>query len=99
MEAHRLTLKTGKIDKGQELGEEKETFKPPATMKTFHRFNVPATLNVTFQGTEPIENAMRNSRAMICKVCRWNAKTGQPTSWLGVALLLVQEGFLGTESE
>ena len=60
---------------------------------SFHRLNVPATLNVTFLSTNHIENVMRNSRGMIGKVCRWNAKTDQLTRWMGVALLRAQEGF------
>ena len=60
---------------------------------SFHRLNVPATLNVTFLSTNHIENVMRNSRGMIGKVCRWNAQTDQLTRWMGVALLRAQEGF------
>jgi hypothetical protein len=60
---------------------------------SFHRLNVPATLNVTFLSTNHIENVMRNSRGMIDKVCRWNPKTDQLTRWMGVALLRAQEGF------
>lgn len=59
----------------------------------FHRLNVPSTLNVTFLSTNHIENVMRNSQAMIGKVCRWNAKTDQLARWMGVALLRAQEGF------
>jgi hypothetical protein len=60
---------------------------------SFHRLNVPATLNVTFLSTNHIENVMRNSRGMIDKVSRWNPKTDQLTRWMGVALLRAQEGF------
>lgn len=59
----------------------------------FHRLNLPATLNVTFLSTNHIVNVMRNSRGMIGKVCRWNAKADQLTHWMGVALLRAQEGF------
>ena len=59
----------------------------------FHRLNVPATLNVTFLSTNPIENVMRNSRGLIGKVSRWDSKTDQLTRWMGVALLRAQEGF------
>jgi hypothetical protein len=51
---------------------------------SFHRLNVPATLNVTFLSANHIENVMRNSRGMIGKVCRWNAKTDQLARWMGV---------------
>jgi transposase-like protein len=60
---------------------------------SFHRLNVPATLNVTFLSTNHIENVMRNSRGMIDKVCRWHPKTDQLARWMGVALLRAQEGF------
>jgi hypothetical protein len=56
---------------------------------SFHRLNVPATLNVTFLSTNHIENVMRNSGGMIGKVCRWNSKTDQLERWMGVALLRV----------
>ncbi len=36
---------------------------------------------------------MNRLRGMIGKVCRWNPKTDQLTRWMGVALLLAQEGF------
>lgn len=60
---------------------------------SFHRLNVPSTLNVTFLSTNHIENVMRNSRGVISKVSRWSAKTDQLTRWMGVALLRAQEGF------
>lgn len=59
----------------------------------FHRLNVPATLDVTFLSTNHIGKVMRNSRGMICKVCRWNPKTDQLTRWMEVALRRDQEGF------
>ena len=59
----------------------------------FHRLDVPATLNVTFLSTNPIENVMRNSRGTLGKVCRWNRQTDQLPRWMGVALLRAQEGF------
>ena len=60
---------------------------------SFHRLNVPATLNVTFLSTNHIENVMRNSRGVIGKVSRWDPKTDQLSRWMGVALLRAQEGF------
>jgi hypothetical protein len=36
---------------------------------------------------------MRDSRGVIGKVCRWNAKTDQLTRWMGVAPLRAQEDF------
>jgi len=60
---------------------------------SFHRLDVPATLNVTFLSTNHIENVMRNTRGMIGKVSRWDPKTDQLTRWMGVALLRAQEGF------
>jgi hypothetical protein len=59
----------------------------------FYRLNVSATLNVTFLSTNHIENAMRNSRGMIGKVCRWNTKTDQLTQWMEAVLLRARESF------
>ena len=36
---------------------------------------------------------MCNTRGMIGKVSRWNAKTDQLSRWMGVVLLRAQEGF------
>ena len=50
---------------------------------SFHRLNVPATLNVTFLSNNHIETVMRNSRGLIGKVSRWNPKTDQLSRWMG----------------
>ena len=59
----------------------------------FHRLNVPATLNVTFLSTNHIENVIRNTRGVIGRVCRWQARSDQLERWMGVALLRAQSGF------
>jgi glycosyltransferase involved in cell wall biosynthesis len=60
---------------------------------SFHRLDVPVTLNLTFLSTDHIENVMRNTRGVIGKVCRWHPKTDQLARWMGVALLRAHEGF------
>jgi len=54
---------------------------------SFHRLDVPATLNLTFLSTNHIENVMRHSRGVIGKVCRCHPRADQLARWMGVALL------------
>ncbi|HBE23931.1 MAG TPA: IS256 family transposase [Verrucomicrobiales bacterium] len=79
--------------KGKNLGAAESLESRKDGILSFHRLNVPSTLNVTFLSTNHIENVMRNSRGVIGKVSRWNAQTDQLTRWMGVALLRAQEGF------
>ncbi len=60
---------------------------------TFHRLNVPATLNVTFLSTNLIENVMLNFRRHTDRVTKWDPKTDQVERWTSSALLLAEEGF------
>jgi transposase-like protein len=60
---------------------------------TFHRLNVPATLNVTFLSTNLIENVMLNFRRHTNRVTKWNPKTDQVDRWASSALLMAEEGF------
>jgi len=60
---------------------------------TFHRLNVPATLNQTFLSTNIIENVMLNYRRHTDRVTKWDAKTDQVDRWTSSALLLAEEGF------
>lgn len=60
---------------------------------TFHRLNVPATLNRTFLSTNLIENVMLNFRRHTDRVTKWNLKTDQVERWTSSALLLAEEGF------
>jgi len=60
---------------------------------TFHRLNVPATLNRTFLSTNPIENVMSNYRAHTNRVNKWNPKTDQVERWTSGTLLMAEEGF------
>ena len=60
---------------------------------TFHRLNVPATLNVAFLSTNLIENVMRNYRRHTDRVTKWNGKADQVDRWSATALLQAEEGF------
>ena len=60
---------------------------------TFHRLNVPATLNISFLSTNLIENVMRNYRRHTDRVTKWNGKEDQVDRWSATALLQAEEGF------
>lgn len=64
-----------------------------ADLLTFHRLNVPATLNQTFLTTNLIENVMLNFRRHTDRVTRWQPKTDQVERWTSTALLMAEEGF------
>ena len=55
--------------------------------------DVPNTLNTAFLSTNAIENAFRNLRRHIGRVCRWRAETDQADRWLASGLMLAQKGF------
>ena len=58
-----------------------------------HRLNVPSTLNVSLLSTNNIENAFKNLRMHIGRVCRWRSNTNQADLWVASGLILAQEGF------
>lgn len=58
-----------------------------------HRLNTPNTLAVSLLSTNCIENAFKNLRRHIGRVCRWRAETDQADRWLASGLILAQEGF------
>lgn len=58
-----------------------------------HRLNVPGTLNVSLLSTNNIENAFKNLRMHIGRVCRWRSKTDQADVWVASGLILAQQGF------
>lgn len=60
---------------------------------SFHRLDVPNTLNVTFLSTNHIENAFRNLRRHIGRVCRWRKESRQADLWVSSGLMLAQKGF------
>lgn len=60
---------------------------------TFHRLNVPSTLNVSFLSTNLIENVMLNYRRTINRVTKWSGKEDQVDRWSAMALLQAEEGF------
>ena len=55
--------------------------------------NIPATLNVSLQTTNLIENAIHNYRRQTRRVTRWNTKGNQVERWSATALLWVERGF------
>lgn len=55
--------------------------------------DVPNTLNRAFLSTNAIENAFRNLRRHIGRVCRWRTETEQADRWLASGLMLAQKGF------
>jgi transposase-like protein len=59
----------------------------------FHCLEVPSTLNTTFLSTNCIENAIKNLRRHIGRVCRWRKETDQAKLWVGSGLTLAQKGF------
>ena len=60
---------------------------------TFHRLEVPATLNPTFLSTNLIENVLRNWREATGNVKRWNEKTDMVSRWMSSGLLWAEAGF------
>jgi transposase-like protein len=71
-------------DSFEEAGEE---------LIAFHCMEVPSTLNTTFLSTNCIENAIKNLRRHIGRVCRWRKETDQAKLWVGSGLTLAQKGF------
>jgi transposase-like protein len=71
-------------DSFEEAGEE---------LIAFHCLEVPSTLNTTFLSTNCIENAIKNLRRHIGRVCRWRKETDQAKLWVGSGLTLAQKGF------
>lgn len=59
----------------------------------FFRLEVPSTLNKTFLSTNVIENAIRNLRRHIGRVCRWRHENDHPERWIASGLKLAGRGF------
>jgi transposase-like protein len=60
---------------------------------SFHRLDVPATLNVTFLSTNLIGNVLRNWREATGNVKRWNGKEDRIPRWMASGLLWAEGGF------
>jgi hypothetical protein len=60
---------------------------------SFHRLDVPATLNVTFLSTNLIENVLRNWRGATGNVKHWNEKEDMIPRWMASGLLWAEGGF------
>ena len=60
---------------------------------SFHRLDVPATLNRTFLSTNIIENAIKNWRAHTGKVKLWNEKKDMVSRWAATGLLWSESTF------
>ena len=57
------------------------------------RLEVPNSLNPTLLSTNAIENAFKNLRRHIGRVCRWREDTNQADRWVASGLSLAQRGF------
>ena len=71
-------------DSFEEAGEE---------LLTLPRLNVPNTLHVSLLSTNCIENAFKNLRRHIGRVCRWREETRQADLWVASGLTLANQGF------
>jgi len=60
---------------------------------TLPRLNVSNELHTTLLSTNCIENAFKNVRRHIGKVCRWRESTDQADRWLASGLILASKGF------
>lgn len=60
---------------------------------TLPRLNVPNTLHVSLLSTNCIENAFKNLRRHIGRVCRWREETHQADLWVASGLILANKGF------
>lgn len=60
---------------------------------TVFRLEIPNTLNPTLLSTNAIENAFKNLRRHIGRVCRWREETNQADRWVASGLHLAQKGF------
>ena len=60
---------------------------------SFHRLDVPATLNTTFLSTNLIENTMRNWREASGNVKRWNEKEDMISRWMASGMLWAEAGY------
>ena len=63
------------------------------SLLTFHRLNVPSTLNITFLSTNLIENVLRNWREATGNIKRWNEKDDMISRWMASGLLWAEAGF------
>jgi len=60
---------------------------------SFHRLEVPSTLNVTFLSTNLIENMLRNWREATGNIKRWNESEDMVSRWMASGLLWAEAGF------
>lgn len=61
-------------------------------LRLFH-LEVPNTLHRSLLSTNCIENAFKNLRRHLGRVCRWREQTGQADRWMASGLQLAQQGF------
>jgi putative transposase len=72
----------------------RESFEEAAgDLLTVLRLEVPNSLNPTLLSTNAIENAFKNLRRHINRVCRWREETEQANRWVASGLHLAQRGF------
>lgn len=60
---------------------------------SFHRLDLPSTLNTTFLSTNLIENVLRNWREATGNVKRWSEKEDMVSRWMASGLLWAEAGF------
>lgn len=77
-------MPTGRLQSFEEAGED---------LLTLFRLNVPNTLHVSLLSTNCIENAFKNLRRHIGRVCRWRHETKQADLWVSSGLALAAKGF------
>jgi transposase-like protein len=61
-------------------------------LRLFH-LEVPNTLHRSLLSTNCIENAFKNLRRHLGRVCRWREHTDQADRWMASGLILAQKGF------
>lgn len=72
----------------------KESFDEAGSdLLTLFRIEVPNSLNPALLSTNAIENAFKNLRRHIGRVCRWREETNQADRWVASGLFLAQRGF------
>ncbi len=79
---------------GTRNGQARESYEEAGEeLLALHRLNVTNLLNTSLLSTNSIENAFKNLRRHIGRVCRWRKNTNQADLWVASGLILAQHGF------
>lgn len=79
---------------GTRNGQARESYEEAGEeLLALHRLNVSNLLNTSLLSTNSIENAFKNLRRHIGRVCRWRKNTNQADLWVASGLILAQHGF------